>query len=197
MDNYLLNLSMYPDACIRLSEALCAFYLSKLEKWLKAVGPHIDIILFGDDLGGQNGPLISPQMYQEYFKPYHKKMWSAVKKWAPLVAIHLHSCGGIEPLLNDLIEAGLEIANPVQITCKGMDPRELKQKYGDRLVFWGGGCDTRHILPHGTPDEVRKHVKEQVSILSPSGGFVFQQVHNILADVPPENIIAMYEAIRE
>ena len=196
MDNYFLNLGMYPDACIRLSEALCEFYLSNLEKWLKAVGPHIDIIMFGDDLGGQNGPLISPQMYREYYKPFHSKMWRTVKKRAPHVAVQLHSCGGIEPLLNDLIEAGLEIVNPVQISCKGMDAMELKKKYGNRLVFWGGGCDTGHILPHATPDEVKKHVKEQVSILSPDGGFVFQQVHNILADVPPENIIAMYEAIR-
>jgi uroporphyrinogen decarboxylase len=196
MDNYLLHIAMQPDACIRLSEALCNFYIPRLEKWLGAVGPYIDIILFGDDLGGQNGPMISPQTYQVIYKPYHKKMWSHVKKIAPHIGIQLHSCGGIEPLLSDLIEAGLEMVNPVQITCRGMNPQELKEKYGDRLVFWGGGCDTRDILPKADPEEVKAHVKQQVNIFSPNGGFVFQQVHNILADVPPENVIAMYEAVR-
>ena len=106
--------------------------------------------------------------------------------------MHLHSCGGIEPLLDDLIDAGLESVNPVQITCRGMDPNHLKRTYGDRLTFWGGGCDTRHVLPHGTPDEVRDHGRKLLSIWSPGGGYVFQQVHNIQADVRPENIIAMF-----
>jgi uroporphyrinogen decarboxylase len=170
--------------------------MPRLEKWLRAVGPYIDVMLFGDDLGGQNGPLISPDMYRRYYKPWHAKMWRRAKELAPHVNIHLHSCGGIEPLLTDLIEAGLQSSNPVQITCKGMDPKHLKKTYGKRFTFWGGGCDTRHILPHGTPEEVRRNVRELVSIWSPGGGYVFQQVHNILADVPPENIIAMFQAAR-
>ena len=196
MDNYLMYMGLYPDGCLRLSQALCDFYMPRLEKWLGAVGPYIDVMLFGDDLGGQNGPLISPDMYRRYYKPWHSKLWRRAKEIAPHVNIHLHSCGGIEPLLEDLIDAGLESANPVQITSAGMDAAHLKRTYGDRFTFWGGGCDTRHLLPHGTPDEVRTHVREQVDILSPGGGFVFQQVHNILADVPPENIIAMLEAAR-
>ena len=194
MDKYLLYMGLYPEACIRLSEKLCEMYMENLEKWLGAVGPYIDIILFGDDLGGQNGPLISPDMYREYYKPYHKTLWNRAKELAG-VKVHLHSCGGIEPLLEDLIDAGLEMTNPVQITCAGMDARTLKAKYGDRFTFWGGGCDTRDVLPYGTPEEIAAHVREQVGILSPGGGFVFQQVHNILADVPPENIIAMFEAV--
>jgi uroporphyrinogen decarboxylase len=196
IDNYLMHMGLHPDACVRLSQALCDFYMPRMEKWLAAVGPHIDVMLFGDDLGGQNGPLMSPQMYRTYFKPFHAKMWRRAKELAPHVGIHLHSCGGIEPLLDELIDAGLEMANPVQTTCTGMDPKHLKEKFGSRFTFWGGGCDTRRVLPHGTPDEVRRNVAENVRIFAPGGGFVFQQVHNILADVPAENIIAMFEAAR-
>ena len=196
IDNYLTHMGFYPEACERLSEALCSFYLPRMEKWLGAVGPYIDVMLFGDDLGGQNGPLMSPEMYRAYYKPWHAKLWKRAKELAPHVNINLHSCGGIEPLLDDLIDAGLESSNPVQISCRGMDPGHLKSTYGDRFTFWGGGCDTRRVLPRGTPDEVARNVRELVSIWSPGGGFVFQQVHNILADVPPENIIAMFQAVR-
>ncbi len=195
MEKYLTYMGLYPEACIHLSEKLCRLHLLNLGKWLGAVGPYIDIILFGDDLGGQQGPLISPAMYRRYFKPYHKKLWHRVKELAPHVKIHLHTCGGIEPFLEDLIDAGLEMANPVQITCSGMDARSLKAKYGSRFTFWGGGCDTRYILPRATPKAVAKHVKEQIAILNPGGGFVFQQVHNIVADVPIKNIQAMFDAI--
>ena len=196
-DNYLMHMGLYPEACQRLSESLCDFYMPRMEKWLGAVGPYIDVMLFGDDLGGQNGPLLSPDMYRRYYKPWHAKLWRGAKELAPHVNIHLHTCGGIEPLLDDLIEAGLESADPVQITSKGMDPRHLKETYGDRFTFWGGGCDTRHVLPRGTPDQVRENVRELVSVWAPGGGFVFQQVHNVMADVPPENVIAMFEAARE
>ena len=195
MDNYFTYMVLYPEACIRLSEKLCQLHLSNLEKWLGAVAPYIDIILFGDDLGGQNGPLISPTMYRRYYKPYHKKLWLRVKELAPHIKIQLHTCGGIEPLLEDLIDAGLEIANPVQTTCRGMNADNLKAKYGQRLTFWGGGCDTQHLLPQATPKEIAKHVKEQITILSPGGGFVFQQIHNILANVSPERITAMFDAV--
>jgi uroporphyrinogen decarboxylase len=197
IDNYLLYMGLYPEACERLSQALCDYYLPRMEKWLGAVGDSIDVMLFGDDLGGQNGPLMSPDMYRQYYKPWHTILWHRAKEIAPHVNIHLHSCGGIEPLLTDLIEAGLESANPVQFTCGGMDPHHLKKTYGDRFTFWGGGCDTQHILPCGTPADVQKNVRELIPIWSPGGGFVFQQVHNILADVPPENIIALFDAARE
>ncbi len=107
----------------------------------------------------------------------------------------LHCCGGVRELLPDLIEAGLDAINPVQITCAGMEARGLKADFGQDITFWGGGCDTRHILPHGTPEEIRRHVWEQVATLSPGGGFVFQQVHNIMADIPPQNILAMFETV--
>ena len=194
IDNYLADLALHPGAVHRLSEALYAMHLQNLETFLAAVGDSIDIILFGDDLGAQNGPLISPQMYREYFKPYHRQLWQRAKQLAD-VKVMLHSCGGIEPLLDDLLDAGLDATNPVQISCSGMDASTLKAAYGSRLCFWGGGCDTRDVLPNGTPADVARHVRQQVALLSSGGGFVFQQVHNILADVPPENIVAMFEAV--
>ena len=134
-------------------------------------------------------------MYREFFKPRHAMMWARAKQLAP-VKVMLHCCGAVRPLLPDLIDAGLDAINPVQISCRGMEAEGLKRDFGKDLAFWGGGCDTQRILPCGTPEEVREHVKAQVEIMAPGGGFVFQQVHNILANVPPENIIAMYEAVR-
>jgi uroporphyrinogen decarboxylase len=171
-------------------------HLANLEKFLGALSGSIDIIGFGDDLGMQNGPQISPRMYREFFKPRHQRMWRRAKQLAN-VKVMLHCCGGVRDLLPDLIDAGLEIINPVQISCTGMNAAELKAEFGKDMVFWGGGCDTQTILPEGSPDEVRQHVKRQIATLSPNGGFVFQQVHNTLANVPPANIVAMYEAVQD
>jgi len=194
MDNYLLYIGLYPEDILRLSEKLCEIHLKSLEKWINAVGPFIDIVLFGDDLGGQQGPLISPEMYRRFYKPFHKKMWTRAHELAD-VKVMLHCCGGVRPLIPELIEAGLDAINPVQINAVGMNADQLKQDYGRDLTFWGGGCDTRDILPGAKPSDVAAHVRKQVQSLSPGGGFVFQQVHNILADVPPENIVAMYDAV--
>ena len=160
------------------------------------MGDSIDVILFGDDLGMQSGPQISPKMYREFFKPRHARMWRRAKELAG-VKVQLHCCGGVRPLLPELIDAGLDAINPVQISCKGMDAAELKRDFGSRLTFWGGGCDTHAILAHASPAEIRDHVRRQIEIFKPGGGFVFQQVHNILADVPPENVIAMLDAAYE
>ena len=130
IDNYLTHLALYPDACRRLVDALAGFHLKRLERWLSAVGEYIDVILFGDDLGGQNGPLISPDMYRTVIKDGHSRIWRRAKELAPHALIHLHSCGGIEQLMADLIDAGLESENPVQINCVGMDPSHLKSTYG-------------------------------------------------------------------
>ncbi|MBW8040424.1 MAG: methyltransferase [Planctomycetes bacterium] len=193
-DRFMMLLAAEPQHAHRFLDKLVEIHLANLERFLGAVGEYIDIILFGDDLGMQTGPMISPQMYREFFKPRHELLWSRAKQLAD-VKIMLHCCGGVRELIPDLIDAGVDAINPVQISCSGMDAGRLKADFGADITFWGGGCDTRDILPGGTPQQVTDNVKEQVSVLSPGGGFVFQQVHNILANVPPANIVAMFDAV--
>lgn len=193
-DNFFMLLGSEPQKAHDFLDRLVELHIAKLDRFLGAVGPYIDIIGFSDDLGMQSGPQISPAMYREFFKPRHGRMWKRSKELAN-AKVMLHCCGGVRQLLPDLIDAGLDAINPVQITCGGMDSAQLKREYGKDLVFWGGGCNTQEILPKSAPEAIGRHVKEQVSIFSPGGGFVFQQVHNILADVPPENIVAMLDAV--
>jgi uroporphyrinogen decarboxylase len=196
-DEFFMLLAGEPEAAHDFLEKTTATHLRNLERFLGEVGGLIDVILFGDDLGGQGGPLISPAMYREFFKPRHSELFRRAKELAPGVKVMLHCCGGVRELLPDLIDAGLDAINPVQITCAGMDAAGLKRDFGRDLTFWGGGCDTRDILPLGSPEKIREHVLRQLEIMSPGGGYVFQQVHNIMADVPPENILAMFDAVRE
>jgi len=193
-DNFFMLLAGEPKKAHAFLDRMVEIHLENLERYLGAVGEYIDIIVFGDDLGMQSGPQISPAMYREFFKPRHEAMWRRAKELAD-VKVNLHSCGGIRELIPDLIEAGLDAVNPVQINCRGMDLAGLKRDFGRDIVFWGGGCDTGRILPGGTPEVVTEHVRRQVEIGRKGGGFVFQQVHNILADVPPENITAMLDAV--
>jgi uroporphyrinogen decarboxylase len=195
IDRFLMMLAGEPAQVHAFLDRLVEHHLANLERYLKAVGPYIDIVLFGDDLGMQTGPQMSPAMYRTFFKPRHEAMWKRAKELAD-VKVMLHCCGGVRPLLPDLIDAGLDAINPVQINCRGMEAAGLKRDFGKDLTFWGGGCDTQKVLALGTPEEVRRHVAEQVGTMSPGGGFVFQQVHNILANVPPENIAAMFDAAR-
>lgn len=196
MDNYLMLLAAEPDLAHRFLDKLVSIYLKRLEIYLKAVGPYIDIILFSDDYGMQTGPQISPDMFREFFKPRHRQIWQSAKELAP-VKVLLHSCGSITDLLPDMIEAGLDAVNPVQTNCKRMEPERLKSEFKGQITFWGGGCNTQQTLPTGTPEEVRTNVLRNLDILAPGGGYVFQQIHNIQADVPPENIVAMFDAIAE
>ncbi|MFA5786071.1 MAG: uroporphyrinogen decarboxylase family protein [Actinomycetota bacterium] len=175
----------------------CEIVLANLGKLHAVVGDRITAVyLTGADFGMQNGPFLSPAMYRDLFQPFHK----AVNDW-----IHqhtswktfMHSCGSIMPLIGEFIESGFDILNPVQTSAVNMDPRELKARFGDRITFWGGGMDTQRVLPFGTPDEVRSQVKERIEIFGSGGGFVFNPIHNAQAGVPVENLLAMYEAVRE
>ena len=187
-------------------DAVVKRHLENLETFLAAVGDSIDVIVFGDDLGMQTGPQVSPAMYRQLFKPRHSLMWNMAKKLAPAgrggdpsrpgLRVMLHCCGSIRALLPDLIDAGMDAVNPVQVSTAGMEARGLKRDFGRDIVLWGGGCDTQSVLLSGTPAEVRAHVRKQVDDLAPDGGFVFQQVHNILAGVPPANIVAMFDSVR-
>jgi uroporphyrinogen decarboxylase len=168
---------------------------ANLALYLEAVGDYVQILQFGDDLGTQDRPQMSTKMYRKYIKPGHKTLYQYVKKNSDC-AVFLHSCGSISPLIPDLIDAGVDILNPVQTSAANMDPRKLKEEFGDQITFWGGGCDTQRVLPNASPEEIAEHVKERIEVFAPGGGFVFNQVHNIQADVPPENIVAMFDTAR-
>ena len=196
MDNFFMELAGNPDRMHKFLDRLVEFHLANLRKYLSAVGDYIDIIQFGDDLGTQQGPQMSRAMYDEFFKPRHEKLFKTAKELADVKTM-LHCCGGVYELLPSLIDAGLDIINPVQTTARGMDPETLKQDFEGQIVLWGGGCDTQGVLGEATPGEIRDHVRQQIDILGPGGGFVFQQIHNIVANVPPENIVAMFDTVNE
>lgn len=193
-DRFFLLLAGEPERAHRFLDRLVEIHLANVERFLSAVGPYIDIIMFGDDLGMQTGPQISPAMYSEYFQPRQKIMWTRAKELAD-VKVMLHSCGGLYPLIPGLIDAGLDILQPVQTTCTDMEAVRVKREFGRDLCLWGGGSNTRDVLPVGTPAQVAEDVKRRVATLSPGGGFVFQQIHNVMADVPPENIVAMLRSV--
>jgi len=196
MDNYFAFFKLFPEDVLRLSEALCSLHLRNLEKWLGAVGDCIDVIVFGDDLGGQRRLLISPEMYRKFIKPFHRRLWTRARELSQ-AKVMLHCCGDVSEILPDLIEAGLDAINPVQISCPGMNPQYLKRTFGKEIAFWGGGCDTRYMLPSAQTAEIARHVKELIETWKKSGGYVFQQVHNIMTDVSPEKIVAMFKSVRE
>ncbi|MCI0499079.1 MAG: hypothetical protein L0Y36_05300 [Planctomycetales bacterium] len=196
MDNFLMDVYTEPVKVEALLDALMEVHLTTLEKVCRAVGDIADILRFGDDLGMDSAPFVSPEIYRRIFKPRHKYLCDFVKKNSQMKTF-LHSCGSIYELLPDLIEAGYDIVNPVQTNCVNMEPARLKREFGDDITFWGGGCDTRTVLNNAAPQQVKDHVKERLEILSPGGGFVFNPIHNILPEVPPENIIAMFEAVHE
>jgi hypothetical protein len=170
--------------------------LENLKRYYQAVGDQIDIIyMSGTDFGSQNGPLISPELYRELFKPFHREMNDWVHKNTRWKTFY-HTCGSVTAFLDDFAEAGVDILNPIQISAEGMDPRLLKERYGKRFVFWGGGVDTQHTLPFGTPDQVYAEVQDNLATFGGDGGYVFNTVHNIQANVPVENIQAMFKAIQ-
>jgi len=193
LEKYLTLLIRKPKLIQYFNEKLVEVHLENLKNYLAAVGDYIDIIRMGDDLGTQNGPYISPKHYRKYIKPYQKAVYDEVHRINPRVKVFLHSCGSIRPFIPDLIEIGVDILNPVQTTARDMDPVELKREFGKDIVFWGGGVETQGVLMFGTPEEVRAQVKERIEIFAPGGGYVFNQIHNILPGVPPENIVAAYD----
>lgn len=195
-ENFYYLLAAEPELVHRWAENLTEGYLEVLDKILDRIGPYLDIAWFGgDDLGTQVCPQISVKMYREMIKPYHSQLYHFVRKKSPNTAVALHSCGSIAPLLPELIDAGLEVINPVQISARNMDPKMLKREFGRDLVFWGGGADMQgFVRSHDDPKEIYRHTRELIDIFAPEGNFVFTQVHNILADVPPEKVLAIYQA---
>ncbi|NVM05239.1 MAG: methyltransferase [Candidatus Helarchaeota archaeon] len=196
IDNSLMDLVSDPSQVEKFLDKIMDFHLASLSLVCKYVGDVIDVIRIGDDLGENKGPLINPKLYRKIFKPRHAEICDYIKKHSSM-KIFFHSCGSIKPFIPDLIDVGVDILNPVQINVRNMDPKELKEEYGDDITFWGGGADTRNVINRLSPKEVEKHVTELLEIFSPGGGFIWSTIHNILPDVPPENIVAMFDAIHK
>jgi uroporphyrinogen decarboxylase len=192
LQNFLIALVTEPAFSDRLMETITEIYIESCNRYLEQVGPYIQVFTFWDDLAGQNGWIINPEMYRKMIKPKQKRLVEAIKKKTD-AKLFYHSCGATRGLIPDLIEIGFDILNPVQVSAKGMDTRELKTEFGRDIVFWGGGVDTQHVLPFGKPQEVVDEVKRRIDDLAPGGGFVFAAVHNIQAFVPPENIVAAFD----
>ena len=171
--------------------------IENMELYREAAGDRITAIyISGTDFGTQRGEFISPDMYRELYQPFHKQMNDWVHAHTTWKTFY-HCCGSIYQLIPCFIEAGVDILNPVQCSAANMEPQRLKREFGDRLVFWGGGVDTQHTLPFGTPEEAREEVAERLRIFAPGGGYVFNPVHNVQAKTPVENLIGMFEAARE
>lgn len=196
-ENFLCDIYVDRKGVERLHNKLMEKYLKLLDRVIKGVGEYVDILVFGgDDLGSNRAGWMSPDIFKDLFKPKYKKMWDFVHDNSDC-KVFLHSCGSIYEYIPHLIDVGVDILNPVQTSARNMEPEKLKKEFGKDLTFWGGGCDTGDILPNKTPKEIKEHVKKRIDIFSKNGGFIFNQIHNILADVPPENVIAMLEAAYE
>lgn len=191
-DEYFMKLLTDKNEIHRLNEKLVEIHVGRLDRFLDQVGPYVDVIVTSDDLGMQSGSLLSPDLYREMIFPYHKHVYDFVRRKAD-IKIFLHSCGAIFDIIPHLIEAGVDIINPVQTSATGMDPLRLKQEYGKDIVFWGGGVDTQHIMTQGTQEQVRDEVRRNCEIFMKDGGFVFNHIHNLLPGVPPANIVAMFD----
>ncbi len=193
-EQFMMDLLINKSLAHALMERLVDAYLRRFESFLP-VAQHCDIIVVNDDLGTQNGPQMSPELYREMVKPHHKRLWGGLKQMCgkPLL---LHSCGSVYALIPDIIELGIDALNPVQVSAVDMDTARLKREFGKDITFWGGGCDTQYVLPRGTVQEVAEEVRRRVEDLAEDGGFVFCPVHNIQPDVPAENIVACYKAVR-
>lgn len=195
-DQFLLDIALERSFAEALLDKVLENNIKNVRRYLDAVGRYIQLIQVGGDLGTQGGPQIRPEWYYELLQPREKAFWSEIHRLSDC-KVFLHSCGGIYELIPGIIDAGCDVLNPVQTSARGMDPAKLKREFGDRLTFWGGGCETQTVLPFGTPEEVYEHVSERMRIFKPGGGFVFCQIHNIQAGTPPENIEAMYQAVHD
>jgi uroporphyrinogen decarboxylase len=192
LENFFLALASDPAFADHLMGRITDIYIESCDRYLDEVGEYIQVFTYWDDVAGQDGWLVDPAFYRRYVKPKQRRLVEAIKKKTN-AKLFYHSCGATRELIPDLIEIGFDILNPVQVSARGMDTRALKRDFGRDIVFWGGGVDTQHVLPFGTPEEVTDEVKRRIDDLAPGGGFVFAAVHNIQAKVPPENIVAAFD----
>ena len=195
-ETFMVDLLLNKHLVHTLFEMLTNAYIRRCERYLDRVGKYIQIVLINDDLGTQSGPMLSPECYSEMLWPYQKRLFRFLKEKSGAFLL-FHSCGSVHRFIPSLIEAGIDALNPVQVSAEGMDTGKLKKQYGRDITFWGGGCDTQQVLCHGTAQEIKDEVRRRIDDLARGGGFVFTQVHNIQPDVPPENIMAMFEAFSQ
>lgn len=204
MENFLCDLMADKPTAAYIMDNILELKKRYWQMVFEELGDVVDIAVETDDYGTQDSQLISQETYVEMIEPrlseligFMKKAFNAKKSYGEKGYVFFHSCGNVRPFLPSFIQMGIDIINPVHIAAKGMKPRGLKADFGDKITFWGGGVETQHILPYGTPRQVREDIKRNVEALKSGGGFVFATVHNIQADAPAENIMAMYDALRE
>ena len=195
-DTIYMHMVGRPELAHYFFERLTHELVTGIKRYLGAVGEYIDVFMCADDIGHQRGPMMKPDVYREMVLPGHKAVFQTIHENSH-AAVFFHTDGAVMSLLPDLIEAGIDIFNPVQTNALNMDPAELKRRFGKNITFWGGGVDTNSVLPMGTPEQVREDVRRRLKILAPGGGYVFASIHNILGDVPPENILAAVDAAHE
>ncbi len=190
---WMITLAQEPDYVQALYERLTEAWIENLRRFTSAVGEFVQIVQFNDDLGTQDAPFLSPRMFRRLIFPFYKRGLDWIHEHTHF-KVFMHNDGAIFDFIPTLIEMGVDILNPIQTTARGMDPRRLKEQFGDRLTFWGGSCDCQRTLPFGTPEQVAAEVEAHIAALAPGGGYVFASVHNIQANCPPENIAAMFDA---
>jgi uroporphyrinogen decarboxylase len=195
LERWLLALYEEAEFVEAVLEGTLLILMEMHTEYLRAVGAHLDLVTLWDDYGSQNGTLISPDMWRKLVKPRMARLIKVIRKETP-ARIGLHCCGSLTAILDDLVEIGIDVLNPVQVSARGMVPEDLKKRYGKRLTFWGG-IDTHHVLPFGSPNDVFSAVKETIAALAPGGGYILASVHNIQPGVPPENIVAMFDTCHE
>lgn len=196
LEQWFTDMIENPGFCEVMLDQTLKFWMDYFNGFMAEVGDIIDVVMIGDDLGGQSGPLFSPKFYREVVKPRQKKLVHHIKSLTP-AKIWYHTCGSVAELIPDLIDNGIDILNPVQTSADNMDARELKKKFGKKLSFWGGGIDAQHVLPFAKPEGIKEHVRGNLEIFKPGGGYVFNNVHNIQYGIPAENIVALFDAAYE
>jgi len=196
LEQWFCDLMGNTEFCEAMLDQTLQFWMDWFRLFLDEVGDVVDVIMIGDDLAGQNGPLFNPAIYRRIVKPRHKRLVQYIRSRTQ-AKIWYHTCGACATFIPDLIDNGADILNPVQVSARDMDPMALKQRFGNQIAFWGGGVDAQHILPRGTPDQVADNVRRNLRAFMPGGGYIFNNVHNIQGEVPPQNVMAMYDTAYE
>ena len=191
-EKWYLSFYMEPKLISVLIDIMLELRLEVTKRALEEVGDIIDVVSCSDDICDARGCMLSPEMYNEFIKPRHSRYFSLIRSLTEAKILY-HSCGAVSKLIPSFIDMGIDFINPVQVSAYGMNTKQIKSEYGDKIGFWGG-IDTTHVLPFGTPDEVIEEVKTRIDDLAPGGGYVLAAVHNIQPDVPAENIAAMFDA---